>query len=110
MSSQGEVRETIAELQQLWRELSALPGGDAIVTTAWGAYGLGLLAASATTRKVGLWTLLAAVAKLFLVDLDRVDPFIRILLFLGFGALFLGISYYYRDRWSKPDGEEGGHS
>jgi hypothetical protein len=88
----------VALLAWLWRELSVLPGGDAIVTTSYGVYGLTLLLASVKTRKVGLATLLIAVAKLFLVDLDRVDPFLRILLFLGFGALFLAISYYYRER------------
>lgn len=87
----------------LWRELAALPSGQAIVTACFGVYGLALLAASAKTRKVGLATLLVAVAKLFLVDLDRVDPFLRILLFLGFGALFLTISYYYRDRIINAD-------
>jgi uncharacterized membrane protein len=89
-----------------WRELSVLPAGEAIVTVAYGAYGLALLAASMKTRKLGLATLLVAVAKLFLVDLDRVDPFLRILLFLGFGGLFLGIGYYYRDRWYDADGEK----
>ncbi|UCG88478.1 MAG: DUF2339 domain-containing protein, partial [Gemmatimonadota bacterium] len=88
----------------LWRELSALPAGQALVTASFGVYGLALLVASAKTRKVGLATLLIAVGKLFLVDLDRVDPFLRILLFLGFGGLFLAISYYYRDRWQSADG------
>jgi uncharacterized membrane protein len=91
-----------AFLGWLWREFAALPAGQAIVTASFGAYGLTLLAASAKTRKIGLATLLVAVAKLFLVDLDRVDPFLRILLFLGFGALFLAISYYYRDRLTAP--------
>jgi uncharacterized membrane protein len=90
----------------LWRELSVLPAGEAIVTTTYGVLGLGLLAASAQTRKAGLVTLLIAVAKLFLVDLDRVDPFLRVLLFLGFGSLFLGISYYYRGRWLDSDQPE----
>ncbi len=88
----------------LWRELSALPSGQAIVTASFGIYGLTLLVASAKTRKIGLVTLLIAVAKLFLVDLDRVDPFLRILLFLGFGALFLAISYYARDRGKNAEG------
>jgi uncharacterized membrane protein len=96
-----------AFLGWLWRELSGFPSGDAIVTASYGVYGLALLMASAKTRKVGFATLLIAVAKLFLVDLDRVDPFLRILLFLGFGGLFLAISYYYRDRWqsAEPDDE-----
>ena len=96
-----------AFLGWLWRELYALPSGEAIVTASYGVYGLTLLVASAKTRKVGLATLLIAVAKLFLVDLERVDPFLRILLFLGFGALFLAISYYYRDRWQGVEANGG---
>jgi uncharacterized membrane protein len=95
----------IGLLAWVWRELSVLPSGDALVTTTYGLYGLLLLAASSQPRKVGLATLLAAVAKLFLVDLERVDPFLRILLFLGFGAVFLTISYYYRDRLQDPSAD-----
>jgi len=94
-----------AFLGWLWRELTVLPAGQAIVTASFGVYGLTLLVSSAKTRKVGLATLLIAVAKLFLVDLERVDPFLRILLFLGFGGLFLAISYYYRDRWQSSGGD-----
>lgn len=93
----------LGTLGWLWRELSVLPGGDAVVTAAYGVMGLILLLAPVGARKAGLATLLIAVAKLFLVDLDRVDPFLRILLFLGFGGLFLGISYYYRDRSHDSD-------
>jgi len=88
----------IGLLAWLWRELSVLPSGDAIVTATYGLYGLALLLVIPKARKAGLATLSIAVAKLFLVDLDRVDPFLRILLFLGFGGMFLAISYYYRDR------------
>jgi hypothetical protein len=94
-----------AFLGWLWRELTLLPAGQAIVTASFGVYGMVLLTAAARTRKVGMATLLIAVGKLFLVDLERVDPFLRILLFLGFGGLFLTISYYYRDRWRAADPE-----
>jgi uncharacterized membrane protein len=33
------------------------------------------------------------VLKLFLVDLDEVEPLLRVLLFLGFGIIFLVLSY-----------------
>ncbi|HEX5870761.1 MAG TPA: DUF2339 domain-containing protein, partial [Longimicrobium sp.] len=64
----------------------------------WGAYALGLLLLAMrqgwpTAEKVAIWTLLATVAKLFLVDLERLDPLFRVLLFLGFGAVFLYFSY-----------------
>jgi uncharacterized membrane protein len=69
-----------------------------------------LLLAARRTRLVGLATLLLVVAKLFLVDLSRVDPFLRILLFLGFGGTFLLISYYFRDLLRNPmeDSDSGG--
>ncbi len=34
--------------------------------------------------------------KLFLVDLAEVEALWRVLLFLGFGGLFLALSYYLR--------------
>jgi hypothetical protein len=100
----------IAILGWIWRELSQLPSGEAIVTVTWGAYGIVLLLAARRTRLVGLATLLLVVAKLFLVDLSRVDPFLRILLFLGFGGTFLLISYYFRDLLRNPmeDSDSGG--
>jgi len=93
----------IAILGWSWRELSQLPSGEAIVTVTWGVYGIVLLLAIRSTRLMGLATLLLVVAKLFLVDLNRVDPFLRILLFLGFGGAFLLISYYFRDLLRSPE-------
>jgi uncharacterized membrane protein len=100
----------IAILGWIWRELSQLPSGEAIVTVTWGVYGIVLLLAVRSTRLIGLATLLLVVAKLFLVDLSRVDPFLRILLFLGFGGVFLLISYYFRDllRDSEENGDLSG--
>jgi len=73
---------------------------------AWGFYGVTLMVAGlrrdlAELRIAGLGTLLLVVAKLFLVDLTEVKAIWRILLFLGFGGLFLFLSYYFRALW-KP--------
>ena len=38
-------------------------------------------------------------AKLFLVDLAELEVLWRILLFMGFGGLFLFLSYYFQDLW-----------
>ena len=46
-------------------------------------------------------TLLVLVGKLFLVDLARLEAIWRILLFLGFGGLFLVLSYYFQARWKR---------
>ena len=91
----------------LWRDLSALPNGQAYVSIAWGACALLLLASgwrisSDVVRTAGLATLLAVVAKLFLVDLGELEAVWRILLFLGFGGLLLVLGYLFPSLW-KPD-------
>jgi uncharacterized membrane protein len=87
----------VALLGWLWRELAPLAGGQGVATIAWGACGLALLLAatgrSPVAERVALATLLATVAKLFLVDLARLEPLFRVLLFLGFGTVFLWLSY-----------------
>lgn len=90
----------------LWRDLSALPSGQAYVSIAWGACALLLLATgwrigSDIVRTAGLLTLVAVVAKLFLVDLGELDAVWRILLFLGFGGLLLVLGYLFPSLW-KP--------
>jgi hypothetical protein len=74
----------------LWRSLQALPAGEAFVSIAWGVYGIGLLVFG-----------LRRVTKLFLVDLSQLEPIWRVLLFMGFGGLFLVLSYYFRALWKK---------
>ncbi|HET7269548.1 MAG TPA: DUF2339 domain-containing protein [Rubrobacter sp.] len=104
-----------AFLGWLWRELSVLPNGDAYVTVAWGLYTVVLLVAGLQLARsrlviVAMGTLLVVVAKLLLVDLISLDAVWRILLFLGFGGIFLVLSYYLQALWraksgpSKPTG------
>lgn len=106
-----------AVLGWLWRELSALPGGEAYVTIAWGLYAVGLLVIGlrldrASLARGGMVTLFLVVGKLFLVDLSEVEAFWRVLLFLGFGVLFLSLSYYLRALWrpGQRGAEEGSGS
>lgn len=102
-----------AALAWVWREVAQLDGGQGIATIVWGAWGLGLLLAAMrrgwpTAERVAIWTLLATVAKLFLVDLDRLDPLFRVILFLGFGGVFLFFSYLLSGAWTpggKPQPE-----
>ncbi len=80
------------------------------MSIAWGGYGIGLLVLGlrrdlARVRQVGLVTLVLLVAKLFLVDLSQLEPIWRVLLFMGFGGLFLVLSYYFRALW-KTSKEE----
>jgi uncharacterized membrane protein len=48
---------------------------------------------------VALGTIALVCAKLLLVDLAGLDPIWRILVFLGVGAAFLGVSYFVRNAW-----------
>ncbi len=95
-----------ALLAFLWRELARLDGGQGFATVAWGCYGLGLLlfgmwSARPRVERTALATLLAVVAKLFLVDLAALEAIYRILLFLGFGGVFLFFSYALQS-WLRP--------
>lgn len=53
-------------------------------------------------RNAALAVIGVVVAKLFLVDLARLAAVWRVLLFVGFGALFLALSY------ALPSGADGG--
>ena len=106
-----------AVLGWLWRELSALQGGEAYVTIAWGLYAVGLLVAGlrldrSLAMRGGMATLFLVVAKLFLVDLAEVEALWRVLLFVGFGVLFLTLSYYLRALWCPREkgAEKSGQS
>lgn len=87
-------------------ELSVLDGGQGYVTIAWGIYAILLLLAGLRLGidqllMVAMGTLLLVVGKLFLVDLARLEAIWRILLFLGFGGIFLVLSYFYQSLWKK---------
>ena len=93
-----------ALLTWLWRELTQLPNGSGYVTIAWGVYAIilvvtALLRGIVPVRSAALGTLILVVGKLFFVDLANVDGIWRILLFLGFGLVFLTLSYYFRSLW-----------
>jgi hypothetical protein len=100
-----------ALLAWLWRELGMLPGSpDAYVTLAWGLCGAAMFVAGlrrdhAYLIKGGVATLFLVVAKLFLWDLAGLEPVWRVLLFLGFGGLFLLLSYHLRNLWNPRDGD-----
>ena len=97
-------------LAWLWREFGALPGSaDAYVTLAWGLCGAAMFVAGlrrdhAYLVKGGVATLFLVVAKLYLWDLTGLEPVWRVLLFLGFGGLFLLLSYHLRNLWNPGDG------
>jgi len=100
----------VALLGWLARELSGLENGQGLVTLAWAAWALALLVVglrrdAGELRTAGRLTLFVVVAKLFLVDLREVETLWRIVSFLGFGAVFLALSYWLSALWKpvEPD-------
>ena len=94
-------------LAWLWQELAEVSSGDAFVSIAWGLYASALLVAGlrwnfAWFVRAGTVTLFVVVGKLFIWDLSGVEAIWRILLFLGFGSLFLALGYYLKKLW-RPD-------
>jgi hypothetical protein len=100
----------VAILAWFYRELLPLDNGQGFISTAWGIYGIGMLIAGlrfniARLRFVGLITMGLVVAKLFLVDLARLETIWRVLLFMGFGVVFLLLSYFFPKLWRKETQE-----
>ena len=93
-------------------EVYSIDGGQGYVTITWGTYAISLLIIGLRRNlnrlvMVAMGTLLLVVGKLFLVDLATVEAIWRILLFLGFGGLFLALSYYFQAMWKRaPEGAE----
>lgn len=97
----------VALLTWIWQEFNQL-SGQGLVTLVWGIYAVILLSVALyfhhqRLRLVALATLFVLVGKLFLVDLVAVETVWRILLFAGFGGLFLFISYFYGSWLGLPE-------
>ncbi len=83
----------------------------AIVSVGWALIGLSMFVYGRSSDKTpyiqaGSATLVVVIGKLFLVDLAEVDPIAKIALFLGVGALFLGVSYFTKEDGTREDGPE----
>jgi hypothetical protein len=105
----------IAFLGWFLSELAPLDNGQGYVTICWGVYAAVLLVAGLMKdqnqlRNVAMVTLFVVVGKLFLVDLANLEVLWRILLFLGFGGLFLFLSYYFQNLWKSKDVEKPGNT
>jgi len=101
----------IALLAWFYHELSFLENGQAYVSVSWGIYAIGLLIYGFTTEKqsirmAAMATIFLVVGKLFLIDLSQLQAIWRILLFIGFGSLFLLISYYLQRTFTDEDSED----
>ncbi|MCP4686035.1 MAG: DUF2339 domain-containing protein [bacterium] len=101
-----------ALLLWLLRELSSLTDGQGFVTIAWGVYAIALLVFGLRknlhqVRLAALGTLFLVVGKLFLVDLAKLETIWRVLLFFGFGGVFMFLSYYFQSLWKAAPEEKG---
>lgn len=88
----------VAFLVWLATQFGPLRYGQELISLSWGIYGIVLLLVALRLgnkgiQLAGLVTLGVVAAKLLLVDMAQVDVVWRILLFMGFGASFLGLSY-----------------
>jgi hypothetical protein len=73
---------------------------SSLVTLAWGAEGIGLLALGLPLRErvmrlSGLGLLFLCTLKLFTYDLSELEAFARIFSFVGLGVVLLGVSWAY---------------
>jgi uncharacterized membrane protein len=89
---------TVFALGWLAREASLAIEPMAWLTLFWGLYALVLIVASvvkwnAWVRRTGLVLLVVVLTKMIFVDLAAVPTEWRVVLFMGFGGLMLGISY-----------------
>ena len=97
----------VAVLAWMLREIGGVVAdgqAQGYVTIAWGVYAAALLVVGLRRNISGLvgagvGTLLLAVPKLFFGDLVKLEAIWRVLLFLGFGGIFLVISYYFQALW-----------
>ena len=94
----------------LWRGLAPYDGGQGYATIAWCAYGLALMMLALRRgwpllERTAIATLMLVVAKLFLVDLAALHALFRVVLFLGFGSVFLVLSYALQSWWktARPE-------
>lgn len=90
----------------IWIEHELAPFGTGATTLVWGLFGVGLLICglrrdTSALRTVALITLIIALTRLFFFDLINLAPVGRVLLFVGFGLIFLLLSYFFRTLWGR---------
>ena len=94
----------VALLLWFWREWSGIASGNAYITMSWGLcalvlFGIGLRYDRRQILWLAIGTVALVVLKLFLIDLVNLDAIWRILLFIGFGGVFLMLSYAFQSLW-----------
>lgn len=90
----------------IWMQHELAAFGTGAATLVWGLLGVGLLiyglrSDTSAVRTVALITLIITLVRLFFVDLIHLAPVWRVLLFMGFGLIFLLLSYFFRALWRR---------
>jgi uncharacterized membrane protein len=115
--SPAAVRDTYFAAAQagllMWTHhvLDPRANGQALTTAAWFANAVVLIVAgvrggSSAMRRAGAMVMTLTMAKLFVYDMATVDAGWRIVTFLGFGAVLLGLGYAFPALWKREDAEE----
>ncbi|MCG6957663.1 MAG: DUF2339 domain-containing protein [Gemmatimonadetes bacterium] len=97
----------------LLSELAIKANGAALVSVTWSLQGASALlysvkTGSRTLQIGGLATLGLVAAKLLLFDLAQLDPVLRIVLFMGFGAALLALGYWVNRPGASTSAEPEG--
>lgn len=90
-------------LAWLYQRFMFFENGQAWITLVWGLYAvllllLGFVSYGRKVRLAGMVTIFIVVGKLFLIDLSQLQAFWRILLFMGFGIVFLILGYWWQSQ------------
>ena len=98
-------------LAWILRELGSLPDGNGLVSIAWGLTGstllwVGLRKNQLQYFKTGLATLILIAIKLLVIDFSNLNVIWRILIFMGFGGVFLFLSYWVKDLWNMKTSDK----
>jgi uncharacterized membrane protein len=108
-----EVQNLFQDGPRLELVLAREPMRDAATSIAWGLYALGLLVAALRTRGAGLrWAslafFLAALVKVFLVDLANLEGLYRVASLAALAVALLAVSLLYQRFFFRREERDGG--
>ncbi|MFN2375471.1 MAG: DUF2339 domain-containing protein [Candidatus Binatia bacterium] len=107
------VAAQVGLLVWLLNVLGPMTGGAALVTASWFTNAVVLVVAglrldSAPLRSAGAAVMALTMGKLFAFDMATVDAGWRIVTFLAFGAVLLGLGYAFPALWKRAEAEGTG--
>ena len=90
----------------LWRVLGCGDSSTVLVTAAWFTNAIvlvvaGLRSNSSIVRTAGAAVMTLTMTKLFIIDLAEADALWRVVIFLIFGVVLLGLGYAFPTLWRR---------